>query len=61
MRIKHIFICAIVCLTGAALAMAQSVPPPENELHKLEVNLTPSFGKKGHDYVVVAKSGFYVH
>ena len=28
MRIKHIFICAIVCLTGAALAIAQSVPPP---------------------------------
>jgi Ca-activated chloride channel family protein len=32
-----------------------------NELHKLEVNLAPSFGKKGHDYVVVAKTGFYLH
>jgi Ca-activated chloride channel homolog len=32
-----------------------------NELHKLEVNLAPSFGKKWHDYVVVARSGFYLH
>jgi hypothetical protein len=61
MRIGHVPIITIVCLAGAALGIAQSVPPPENELHKLEVNLTPSLGKKGHDYVVVAKSGFYVH
>jgi hypothetical protein len=32
-----------------------------SKLHKLEVRLAPSFGKKGRDYVVVAKSGFYVH
>jgi Ca-activated chloride channel family protein len=31
------------------------------ELHKLDVRLARSFGKKGHDYVVVAKNGFYVH
>jgi Ca-activated chloride channel family protein len=29
--------------------------------HKLDVRLVPSFGKKGHDYVVLAKSGYYVH
>jgi Ca-activated chloride channel homolog len=29
--------------------------------HKLEVRLASSFGKKGHDYVVLAKSGYYVH
>jgi len=29
--------------------------------HKLDVRLTPSFGKKGHDYVILAKSAFYVH
>ena len=29
--------------------------------HKLDVRLTPSFGKKGHDYVILAKSGYYVH
>jgi Ca-activated chloride channel family protein len=34
---------------------------PSDKPHKLEVRLAPSFGKKGRDYVVVAKSGFYVH
>jgi Ca-activated chloride channel family protein len=29
--------------------------------HKLDVQLGPSFGKKGREYVVLAKSGFYVH
>jgi Ca-activated chloride channel family protein len=29
--------------------------------HKLDVRLKPSFGKKGHDYVILAKSGYYVH
>jgi VWFA-related protein len=29
--------------------------------HKLDVRLASSFGKKGHDYVVLAKSGYYVH
>jgi Ca-activated chloride channel homolog len=29
--------------------------------HKLDVHLASSFGKKGRDYVVLAKSGYYVH
>jgi Ca-activated chloride channel homolog len=29
--------------------------------HKLDVRLTSSHGKKGHDYVILAKSGYYVH
>jgi len=33
----------------------------EGKPHKLDVRLTSSFGKKGHDYVVLAKSGYYVH
>jgi len=33
----------------------------EGKPHKLDVRLASSFGKKGHDYVVLAKNGFYVH
>src|SRR5271170_3458562 len=29
--------------------------------HKLDVRLGASFGKKGRDYVVLAKNGYYVH
>jgi len=29
--------------------------------HKLDVRLASSFGKKGHDYIVLAKNGYYVH
>ncbi len=29
--------------------------------HKLDVRLASSFGKKGREYVVLSKSGFYVH
>ena len=29
--------------------------------HKLEVRLKSSLGKKGHDYVILAKNGYYVH
>jgi Ca-activated chloride channel family protein len=29
--------------------------------HKLDVRLAGSFGKKGKDYVVLSKNGFYVH
>jgi Ca-activated chloride channel family protein len=29
--------------------------------HKLDVRLAPSFGKKGHDYVILSKNGYYVH
>ena len=31
------------------------------KLHRLEVRLKPSFGQKGRDYIIMAKSGFYVH
>jgi len=33
----------------------------EGKPHKLEVRLAPSFGKKGRDYSILAKSSFYVH
>ncbi|HTC63234.1 MAG TPA: VWA domain-containing protein [Candidatus Saccharimonadales bacterium] len=29
--------------------------------HKLDVRLTSSFGKKGRDYNILAKNGYYVH
>src|ERR1700730_4425905 len=29
--------------------------------HKLDGRLKSSFGKKGHDYVILAKNGYYVH
>lgn len=29
--------------------------------HKLDLRLAPSFGKKGKDYVVLAKTAFYIH
>jgi Ca-activated chloride channel homolog len=29
--------------------------------HKLDLRLAPSFGKKGRDYLILAKNGFYVH
>jgi Ca-activated chloride channel homolog len=33
----------------------------EGKPHKLDVRLASSFGKQGHDYVVLAKGGYYVH
>ncbi len=33
----------------------------EGKPHKLDVRLASSFGKKGHDYVILAKTGYYVH
>jgi Ca-activated chloride channel family protein len=33
----------------------------EGKPHKLDLRLASSFGKKGHDYVVLAKNGYYVH
>jgi Ca-activated chloride channel homolog len=29
--------------------------------HKLDLRLTSSFGKKGKDYVVLSKTGYYIH
>jgi Ca-activated chloride channel homolog len=33
----------------------------EGKPHKLEIRLASPFGKKGHDYVILAKNGYYVH
>jgi len=33
----------------------------EGKPHKLEVRLASSFGKKGKDYTILAKNGYYVH
>ena len=33
----------------------------EGKQHKLDLRLANSFGKKGKDYLVLAKTGFYVH
>ena len=33
----------------------------EGKAHKLDLRLASSFGKKGHDYLMLSKSGFYVH
>lgn len=33
----------------------------EGKPHKLDLRLASSFGKRGHDYVILAKNGFYVH
>ena len=33
----------------------------EGKPHKLDARLASSFGKKGHDYVILSKSGYYVH
>jgi len=33
----------------------------EGKPHKLDVRLASSFGKKGRDYLILAKSGYYVH
>ena len=33
----------------------------EGKPHKLDVHLKSQFGKKGRDYVVLAKSSYYVH
>src|SRR5271166_6611824 len=29
--------------------------------HKLDVTLAPSYGKKGKDYLLISKTGYYVH
>jgi Ca-activated chloride channel family protein len=33
----------------------------EGKPHKLDLRLASSFGKKGHDYLVLSKTAFYVH
>jgi Ca-activated chloride channel homolog len=33
----------------------------EGKPHKLDVRLASSFGKKGHDYIVLARNAYYIH
>ena len=33
----------------------------EGKPHKLDVRLASSFGKKGRDYTILAKNGYYIH
>jgi len=33
----------------------------EGKPHKLEVRLASSFGKKGRDYTILARNGYYIH
>ena len=33
----------------------------EGKPHKLDVRLASSFGKKGRDYVILSKNGYYIH
>jgi VWFA-related protein len=33
----------------------------EGKPHKLDLRLASSFGKKGHDYLILSKNGYYVH
>jgi len=47
--------------TRYALGYYTQATGAEGKPHKLDVRLASSFGKKGHDYVVMAKSGYYVH
>ena len=45
--------------TRYTLGYYSSANPAEGRLHKLEVSLASSFGKKGHDYTILSKNGFY--
>jgi Ca-activated chloride channel family protein len=46
--------------TRYTLGYYTSANGAEGKPHKLEVRLSPSFGKKGRDYVILAKSGYYI-
>jgi Ca-activated chloride channel homolog len=47
--------------TRYTLGFYTNATAAEGKAHKLEVRLAPSFGKKGHDYIILAKSGYYIH
>ena len=47
--------------TRYTLGFYTSATAAEGKPHKLEVRLTPHFGKKGHDYLILAKSSYYIH
>jgi Ca-activated chloride channel family protein len=45
----------------ASTLFAAAMVPGLVNIHKLDVRLKSSLGKKGHDYVILAKNGYYVH
>jgi len=45
--------------TRYTLGYYSAANPGEGRLHKLDIMLAPSFGKKGRDYVVLSKTGYY--
>jgi hypothetical protein len=47
--------------TRYTLGFYTNATAAEGKPHKLDVRLTSSFGKKGHDYVILAKSSYYIH
>ncbi len=46
--------------TRYTLGYYTSASGAEGRPHKLEVRLGPSFGKKGRDYTILAKSGYFI-
>jgi Ca-activated chloride channel family protein len=46
--------------TRYTLGYYTSAGGADGKPHKLEVRLTPSFGKKGRDYTILAKSGYFI-
>lgn len=47
--------------TRYALGYYTQATAASGKPHKLDIRLVPSFGKKGRDYTVLAKSAYYVH
>jgi Ca-activated chloride channel homolog len=47
--------------TRYTLGFYTSATAAEGKPHKLEVRLASNFGKKGRDYVILAKSSYYIH
>jgi hypothetical protein len=46
--------------TRYTLGYYTSASGADGKPHKLEVRLAPSFGKKGRDYSILAKSGYFI-
>jgi VWFA-related protein len=46
--------------TRYTLGYYTSASGAEGKPHKLEVRLAPSFGRKGRDYTILAKSGYFI-
>ena len=47
--------------TRYTLGFYTSASGADGKPHKLELRLAPSYGKKGKDYTILAKSGYYIH